>query len=79
MLALCKVLSVKGSQEWEHSNTFQHVISRLVDIQAGRMPASSLVGMDLEFNPLHHTVHEIAVCDLTAGVVRLDTRVDPNA
>jgi hypothetical protein len=74
-----KVLSIKASQKWQYIGTFGLVTDCLADIEAGRMPASSLLCMDLEFNPLNHKVYEIAICELTTGTVLMDVRVKLDA
>ena len=74
-----KVLSIKATQEWRYIGTFRLVVDRLADIRAGRMLASSLLCMDLEFNPLNHKVYEIAICEFTTGTVLMDVRVELDA
>ena len=77
-VAMHKVLSIKATQEWRYIGIFRLVLDRLTNIHTGRLLASRLLCIDLEFSPLNHKVYKIAIYEFTTGTVLMDVRVELN-
>jgi hypothetical protein len=55
---------IRLGRQWTSNKTFDKVLQRIAEIEAGKMPPESLVCLDPEFDIQDHYVHEIAMCTL---------------